>query len=65
MEIKFHPLVRQDVLEILRYYQAASTRIADEFRKELNARIIQAAEDPFRFPAVGHGFRRANLARFP
>lgn len=65
MEIEFHQLVRRDVLEILRYYRAVSTRIADEFRNELNAKIIQAAENPFRFPGVDCGFRRANLTRFP
>lgn len=65
MEVEFHRLVRRDVLEILRYYQAVSTRIADEFRNELNAKIIQAAETPLRFPAVDRGFRRANLTRFP
>jgi len=66
VEITYHPLVRRDVLEILRYYyQAASTRIADEFRVELNAKIVQAAENPFRFPPANRGFRRVNLTRFP
>jgi plasmid stabilization system protein ParE len=65
VEIEFHRLVRRDVLEILRYYQAVSNRIADKFRSELNAKIIQAAENPFRFPAVDRSFRPANLTRFP
>ena len=65
MEIVYHPLVRQDVSEIRRYYRGISPRLADEFRDELRALIDLAAQNPARFAPTAQGFRRANLKRFP
>jgi len=52
MEVIYHPLVRRDVLDILRYYQEVSLRLADEFQAELQATIEQVAENPFRFESL-------------
>lgn len=65
MEVAYHPLVRRDVVAILRYYHEISPRLADEFHDELRATIERAAENPLRFHLVEKGFRRANLSRFP
>jgi plasmid stabilization system protein ParE len=65
VEVKYHPLVKRDVLEILRYYHEISSRLADEFHDELQVVISQAAENSQRFPSIDKGFRRANLKRFP
>ena len=65
MEVIFHPLVRAEVLEALRYYTNVSARLADEFHDELRKIINRAVENPERFHLVEHGFRRANLLRFP
>jgi plasmid stabilization system protein ParE len=64
MEIAYHPLVRGDVLSILRYYHAISPQLADEFHEELRMTIDHAAENPMSHPTE-KGFRRANLMRFP
>jgi len=65
MEVVYHPLVRGDVEEALYYYWNISTRLAGEFHAELQSIIAQAADNPLRFHAVGQGFRRVNLKRFP
>jgi len=65
MEVKYHPLVQQDVLEATRKYQDVSPRLAEEFDSELKAAIAKAAETPLRFHSTDRGFRRANLKRFP
>lgn len=65
MEVIYHPLVRRDVLEILRYYNNISIRLDEDFRDELRAAIRKAAINPSRFPPAASGFRRANLKRFP
>jgi len=65
MEVAYHPLVRGDVIAILRYYRAVSLDLADEFHDELRLTINRAAENPLRFHSTGKGFRRANLIRFP
>ncbi len=65
MEVKFHPLVRQDVLEAARKYHDISPRLAEDFDRELKATIASAAENPLRFHPADRGFRRANLKRFP
>jgi plasmid stabilization system protein ParE len=65
VEIIYHPLVRRDVAQALKYYHTVSSRLADEFHDELRAIINKAAETPFRFHMADRGFRRANLPRFP
>jgi toxin ParE1/3/4 len=53
------------VLEILRYYRNVSPRLVDEFQKELQDTIDQAAANPLRFSPTIENFRRAILTRFP
>lgn len=65
MEVSYHPLVKRDVLEALKYYADISSHLADEFDTELRELIAKAADNPLRFHPVGRGFRRANLRRFP
>ena len=65
MEIKFHPLVRRDIAEALRYYDGIAPRLADDFEEEVKSVIKKAAENPLRFHPAGRGFRRGNLSRFP
>lgn len=65
MEIIYHPLVKRDFMEALKYYEGISTRLADEFHTEVRSMIAQAATNPLRFHLVDHGFRRANVRRFP
>ena len=65
MEVIYHPLVRRDVVEILRYYQDISPKLADEFEDELRATLAKAVSNPLRFHLTRRGFRRATLNRFP
>jgi len=65
VEVNYHPDVREDVLEILRYYQTVSHDLSEGFEAELRTLIERAAENPLRFPPAQKGFRRANLKRFP
>ena len=65
MEVIYHPLVRRDLVEILRYYRKISDQLADEVHAEFKHTIDLASETPLRFPPTERGFRRANLSRFP
>lgn len=65
MEVIYHPLVRQDLVEILRYYRKISEQLADEVHAEFKHTIDLASKTPLRFPPTERGFRRANLSRFP
>jgi len=65
MEVVYHPLVQQDVAEVLAYYHKVSERLANEFHDELRSMINEASENPLKFPPVEQGFRRVNLKRFP
>ena len=65
MDVIYHPLVRRDVAQALKYYHAISPHLADEFHAEVRVLINKAAENPFRFHLTDRGFRRANLPRFP
>jgi plasmid stabilization system protein ParE len=65
VEVTYHPLVKRDVIEALRYYTQISQRLAEEFQAELQVLIARAASNPLRFHLTERGFRRANLRRFP
>lgn len=65
MEVTYHPLTRQDLIRILRYYRGVSERLPEEFRTELRSTIDRIASNPLRYTIVGDGVRRANLHRFP
>jgi len=65
MKVVYHPAVQRDVSAILRYYDALSRRVGDEFWAELQMFIKAAAENPERFHPVTVHLRRANLRRFP
>jgi len=65
VEVTYHPFVKRDFIEALRYYHGVSGTLADEFHKEVRSAIAQAAASPLRFHGVEQGFRRANLQRFP
>lgn len=65
MEVSYHPLVKRDVTEALRYYHRISPHLADEFHAEVRAVIERAAEHPLRFHSTDRDFRRINLPRFP
>lgn len=65
MRVVYHPDVQRDVSRILRHYDRINVRLGDEFWRELNALIQQAAASPERFHADSSLRRRANLKRFP
>lgn len=65
MEVKYHPLVKRDIAEALRYYDEIAARLADEFEAEVKAVIEKVAENPHWHHLAGRGFRRVNLPRFP
>ena len=65
MEVKYHPLVKRDITEALKYYHGISQRLADEFEAEVRSAVEKVAQNPIRFHLVEKGFRRANLPRFP
>ena len=46
MEVIYHPLVKRDIAEALKYYDAISVRLADEFQAEVHSMITQAAANP-------------------
>jgi len=52
------------VEEAFSYYRRISERLSDEFRDELRTTITRIAENP-EASHESHGFRRANLKRFP
>lgn len=63
--ISYHPAVQRDVSAILEYYDNASSRLGDEFWKELEYFLSLAEKSPYRFHYGLGDMRRANLKRFP
>ena len=68
MNLTFHPAVKRDVKAILAYYhKEGGERLAGRFSSELQARFVEIAEHPTRFPYyLGNRIlRRATLHKFP
>ena len=65
MKVVYHPVVQQDVSQILRHYDRIDPKLGDSFWSELNAFIQCAVETPRRFHFESFGRRRVNLKRFP
>jgi len=65
VKVVFHPLVQQDVSNILRHYDSINDRLGDEFWEELNSFINLVTNNPRRFHLDDKGRRRVNLQRFP
>jgi plasmid stabilization system protein ParE len=65
VEVTYHPFVKRDFIEALRYYHGITGALEDEFHEEVRSAITQAAANPLRFHLVDQRFHRANLRRFP
>ena len=66
MRIRYHALAREDIAEILQYYNAeAGHNVAVEFFEELHKNIRRIAANPQSFPIVRGMIRRCLLGRFP
>jgi hypothetical protein len=61
VEVVYHPLVKEDVIEALKYYAEISPRLADEFEYEVRLIVSQAASNPLRFHPAEQGFSASKL----
>ena len=65
MEIEYHPAVRKDIREIVKYYDEQSDSAGDRFVDELHESIERVRENPTRFHLADEKRRRCNLRKFP
>jgi plasmid stabilization system protein ParE len=65
MNIRYHALAREEVIEITRYYARIRPTLGIEFLAELNSAIDMIATDPLMFEEVRPGIRRCLVNRFP
>jgi toxin ParE1/3/4 len=66
MKVRYHALARQDVLNVLEYYEReADHQMAVRFFTELKHCVRRIAGSPNSFPEIAKGVRRCLLNRFP
>ena len=67
MNLRFHPLVQQDINEVLSYYAERSLIAADRFWDDLHTRFHEISEQPEHFGLLhrARGLRRVRLRKFP
>ena len=53
MEVKYHPLVKRDIAETLRYYDKIAARLADEFEAEV--KLVVERQRKIRFGIIPPG----------
>lgn len=64
-EILYHSAIQSEIRNILDYYEAISTQLANDFWEELTSAFHYAQEFPERHHFDPSGRRRSNLKRFP
>ena len=65
MTAEFHPLIREDLREILRYYDERSDSAGDRFYQEFETAVEKIEEKPLRFHRIDAIRHRCNLKKFP
>lgn len=58
-------LAEQDLLEAQRWYERQVEGLGREFRQTVDELFARLRENPYLYPAVYRGLRRAVLRRFP
>ena len=64
-QLRFTPLADGDVAETYEWYEAAQSRLGEEFLRDLQRVLDFVATYPHGCPEVHRGLRRALLHRFP
>ena len=59
------PVARDDVTDAFRWYEGQRIGLGDEFLATLDAWLDAIRDAPDGYEALGDGFRRAQLGRFP
>jgi len=63
--IRFHPKVKRDVTEAIRYYDQINDVLGDDFWTEFSEVCLEIESHPAHFHYDLSGWRRAGLERFP
>jgi plasmid stabilization system protein ParE len=59
------PEAQLDITEAARWYDSRESELGTRFVNQMRDTLKQVADNPLRFPIVGHEVRRAILQRFP
>ena len=65
MRVEYHPAVKQELHEIIKYYNLCSQGLGDEFLNEFERQILKIASLPTQWRSVDGDIRRALMKRFP
>jgi plasmid stabilization system protein ParE len=65
MNVRYHPMAREEVIDITAYYARIRPTLAAEFLAELNAAIELIAANPLVCEEIRPGVRRCLIDRFP
>ena len=64
-EILYHSAIKEEIREILDYYESISEQLANDFWADLTEAFVYARRYPERHHFDSSGRRRSNLNRFP
>jgi toxin ParE1/3/4 len=65
MNVRYHELARQEVIEITQYYASERSELAAEFLAELASGVDAIVSNASTYEQVRPGLRRYLLQRFP
>jgi plasmid stabilization system protein ParE len=65
MNVRYHALARQEVIEATQYYAKVQPELGEAFETEFAAAVERIAANPFQFEQVRQEIRRCILNRFP
>jgi len=65
MNVRYHALARQEILEVTKYYANVRPDLGNAFLAEFAAAVNRIIGDPLQFEQVRRDVRRCMLKHFP
>ena len=65
MKVEYHPAIKHELLEIVKYYNRCSQGLGTEFLSEFELQILNISSMPTQWMIVKDDIRRSLMKRFP
>ncbi len=65
MRVEYHPMIEEELREIVDYYNGCSAGLGDDFLSDFERQILRIVSRPMHWRILESDIRRALMMRFP
>jgi len=65
MRVEYHPMIEEELREIIDYYNGCSFGLGDDFLSDFERQILRVVSRPMHWRVLESDIRRALMMRFP